>query len=134
MPKHKRYLIIVENQGTGYVIGFIGNFKRAQKIVDELSSKQIFHLNNDGLVLFENDTEYITFNIPVSARFINPAFSNATTNGAFSAYILDTRYIENFSLRKFIFERSNTIYAYDIENYDTDYTTFVKERLDFIAN
>ena len=134
MSKHKRYLIIVENLDTGYVIGFTGNFKRAKKVVSELADKQIFHLNYDGIVLFENDTDYITFKIPDSARYILPRYTIASTNGAFSAYVLDTRAFEDFSLRKFIFERSNTFYAYDIESYDSDKTVFVKGALYFIAN
>ena len=134
MSTHKRYLIIVENLTTGYVIGFTNNFKQAEKVADELMRKQIFHLNHGGLVLFENDNDYLPFTIHKTARYMHPDWKAYLTNGGFLGYILDTRSFKNFSLSKFLLERSGVVYAFDIEHYDTDKTTYVKNLLEFIAN
>lgn len=134
MNTHKRYLIIVETIPVGYVIGFTDNFKKAKETIIEMVDKQVVHLQDDGLVLFENNTKYTTYTIHKTARYIHPDWKAYLTNGGFLGYILDTRSFKNFSLSKFLLERSKVVYAFDIEHYDTDKTVYVKNLLEFIAN
>jgi hypothetical protein len=133
MPNH-RFLLIVENNDIGYIIGYFRNSRKARKMAKEFVFKNEDHLNLTGVPLFENETKYQTFKIPPSARQFHPRYSSCITNGVFSAYVIDTRIVDDFTLKTLIFERINTIYAYNIENYDTDTTVYVKETLYFIAN
>lgn len=133
MP-NQRFLLIVENNNVGYLIGYFRNQKKAKKMAHELADKNELHLHDNGVALFENNTNYPTFKIPPSARYSQPKYRTCLTNGVFFAYVVDTHPKEEFSLRKLIYERTNTIYAFDMDDYDPYKKGFVTEDLHFIAN
>ncbi len=132
MTTHKRYLVFTEFDDTGHVIGFYDTLKEAKKVFKEVFNQQA--PGPDYIGRYEDALTLPTYKVHATGRYTTSYCRTMQTNGFYTASVFDTHFVENFSLKKFMFERANTIYAYDLENYDTEKTTFVKEALFFIAN
>ena len=133
MNTFDRYLVVSECGETGYLLGFYPTIWEAEGIAIE----HINHYNHahwmDGLNLFEERIGYSSYEIHPSCRHnLHPSVRHLCKE-SYTAYVIDTA-VENFSLKKFKYERANNVYAFDIAEYieyDNKFATFF---LDLMAN
>jgi hypothetical protein len=126
------YLLITEYKGTGYVIGYFRTLKATEEEIEAYIHyyEEQKKLMGSGTSLNDNAME--TFKVHQSCVYATPVFENCITDGSYSLYIVDTRK-KNFKLKNLIWERGNTVFAFEIGAYpDSKYLEEVGT--DFIAN
>ena len=132
--EEKRYLVVTECKGIGYVVGFFEELIEAEKVIDAL------HNFNDSFFtlkvnqLYEQAMDYPTYKVHISCTFPIENCPRGITDGIYYSHVFDTTLIQSFTLKQFLFERANTIYAYNMDDYAGTKAGFVDFDLEFIAN
>ncbi len=130
----RRYLVVTECNGTGYVVGYYEDLQEAEKVIDAL------HCFNDALFnlsvnqLYEQAQDYQKYYVHPSCKFHIENSPRGMSDGVYFSHVIDTTMIHNFSLKQFMFERANTILAFDLEDYSENEERFVRFDLQFMAN
>jgi len=130
----KRYLVVTECNGIGYVVGHYEDLQEAEKVIDAL------HSFNDSLFslkvnqLYEQAQDYQKYYVHPSCKFHIENSPRGMSDGVYFSHVIDTTMIHNFSLKQFMFERANTILAFNVEDYTQGQGHFVGFDVEFIAN
>ena len=131
----KRYLVVTECKGTGYVVGFYAHLHEAEKVIDELDSYNNALCTLEGQQHFEQAMNYLKYQVH------NTCLAYPLENcprgifyGEYATSVFDTSLVEEFTLKMFLFERANTIFAFNFADYQGDPKAFAKLDITFIAN
>jgi hypothetical protein len=118
----KQYLVITEFSNTGHIIGSFDTLEEAKRVCNAVFDQQ----NPDGTdkELYEHTHELQTYPIHPTGDHMVMKEAHLVTNGLYSAYVFDTSVDENFSLEQFMFVRKNTIYVFNMDDYDLDKLTY----------
>jgi hypothetical protein len=128
-----RYLILIEFGAVGYIIDSSDCLQTAEERIAVAFTEQQHSLSTQ-IIRHNADVKLLPYKVhPTGKYFINYR-PTGFSNGFVSAYIFDTYSVRNFSIKQFCFERTYTIYAFEMDDYDTDKSHFVTEALTFIAN
>ena len=133
--KNNRYLVVTECKGTGYVVGFYAHLREAEKVIDELDSYNNALCTLEGQQHFEQAMNYPVYQVHQTC-FAYPLehCPRGMIYGDYSTNVYDTSLVEGFTLKKFLFERANTIFAFNFAEYVDKPRTFATFDLTFIAN
>lgn len=132
MINHKRFIVITEFNDIGHVIGSYDSLDEAQTICEVVFNLQQPKGGSESY--YEETHNLLIYKVHPTGRYISAPQLHFTTDGTYSAMCIDCESIHNFSIKEFMFLRANTVYAFDIDKYETSENRFVKEFLLFIAN
>ncbi len=130
---HKEsYMLVSENDGTGYIIGIIDDYEKAEKEVTKLLDAHNVSWKNPSVELYERRMGFKTYKVHESCKY-NLNGKYMITNGKYSIAIIDaTR--EGFTIDGFMFERGNTIYSMTLDDYREDKHKFFSDNTYLLAN
>ena len=133
MNTFDKYLVVSEFAGRGYVIGHFSSLEQADKAKCGLVDKYQNSLLVEWNMLHEKEMSYPAYKVHPSCKYnLWPSKQNFS-GGAYEIYILDTT-LKGFTLKKLFFERQNTIYAFNIGEYDCNENRFATNFINLIAN
>jgi hypothetical protein len=133
MTKLKDYLVVTELNCTGFIIGSFNSFAQAEKVSKDLLNKYEHLYKQGGQELYEKTMNYTTYKVHPTCKYSFQSVNQSCGSGTYSTYIVCTDR-EGFSLEQLILDRGNTIYLFDVEDYDQDTKRFVKFCPNLIAN
>ena len=134
VTNNKRYLVVTECKGTGYVIGFFQKLEEAEKVIEELHSYNDSYYSLKVNQLYEQAMDYPSYKVHASCKYPIENCPRGITDGTYFSHVFDTELVENFTLKQFLLERANTIFAYNVEDYMNTKREFADFHLEFIAN
>ncbi|MCD4768585.1 MAG: hypothetical protein K8R35_00255 [Bacteroidales bacterium] len=117
----ERYLVILEVEYQGYVIGTCDNL-----IIAGLKSDELFNLAdqypfNEQERIIDHLEDCTSYSIGKNAEYCGRC-KECTSNGILSVYIIDMK-VRKFSLQQFMSERQNT--SYEIGSYKETIAEFM---------
>jgi hypothetical protein len=135
MREKNRFLVVTECKGTGYVVGFYNELPEAEKVIDELDSYNDSLCSLEGQQHYEKAMNYLKYRVH-STCFAYPLENcpRGIFYGDYVTSVFDTSHVEGFTLKMFLFERANTIFAFNFTEYVNKPRTYAQLDLTFIAN
>jgi len=137
---HKEsYILVSEQDGTGYIVGNFDDFEKAKKEMTRLKDAYNTSWNNPNVELYEKRMGFKTYKVHKSCDYFSAGnqcichdclpFGIATyTVAIFSGNS------EGFSVEGFMFERGNSIFLYNIEDCMKEEIKFFKDHSFLMAN
>ena len=135
MANTKRYLVVTECKATGYVVGFYEKLEEAEKVIEELDMYNSSLWSLEGQQHFEQAMNYLKYEVHHTC-FAYPLehCPRGIIYGEYSTNVIDTSMVEGFTLKMFLFERANTIFAFNFGDYQSKPRAYANLDLTFIAN
>lgn len=118
-PTTKRYLLVSECENTGYVIGFFDDLKEAEKIMKKVGAKHGEYWSNGTSQVFEKAMSYPSYKIHplINQQWIDHC-PRGETDGFHFLHVFDTTEVDDFSFKKFLFEREHSIALFTYSDYE----------------
>ena len=133
-PSPKRYLVVSEYNFNGYIIGYYDTIEETEKVLEELHSHNDPYSKPKQVHLYEQTMNYPSYRIHLTCSHFMDNCLRGNTDGQYDTHVFDTHLVYNFTIEKFVFERGNTVYAYEFDQYENIPRTFVDSALNIIAN
>jgi hypothetical protein len=128
----KSYLIIIELNTTGYIIGTEETLVEAEIRVDKMCNESTIYSFHDLEKYHSHLKEYKSYSINGNLNNIEKV-KQQLTNGILSYYILEIDE-KTFSFEQFIRERENCSNIYDMDGMEKLYELFDDKMINMKAN